>query len=631
MQDVPSTLTMQDIADLARVQRPTVSMWRKRTRARGRHLPFPNPVSVVGGVEHFARDAIVAWLDATGRGNNAEFRYDAPAFSVPDAGDLEELVLLLCLHTLTGEQLDGLSHDRLIALASEIDPNDEFALHEMREARLNPSFLRFVDDLVEASYGPDDALARLETGRLKRRQAQRGLTHDVVEILRVSAQACREHLNRDDVVLVHGGDPALSFNLAVDFPALVVSGDEPDDRAIRRRALIAGHDTTPVATKSSVTVTSVVGLDVEVALERIDEVVIELGHDNLAVILGSAPVLCDQLRGEHDQRRADTLRLGHLVMAARLPRGLWRTAHRQNLGLWMLHGGSEAQQLWVADLAVVPNGELDFDDLNSDIFAALGASNRRAYRYARVGDLPPILAGGPVVPPGVRAIRMGRSAAESHLEQVHAATLVTSLPLGAFDVLVEPAPGSIVLQQQSLAQLRAAGQVAMKRGTRLKAEHASDDGTVAVLTADGSWDGRRLDPFDAVEHYPRATRTESGDVVFREKPFPLARVDIEGGALVASPSRILRLGPTARIGPYALAAVINEQQVLGSEWETWSIPLLKKHEAQALDETLRDAHKYGTELQRRMDATRNLTKALIDGVAAGTITVDAKPTIGIHS
>ena len=74
MASAAPTLTLQDIADLARVRRPVVSMWRRRPMARGRFLPFPEPIGSAGGVEQFSRDDIVDWLERTGRGNNEETR-----------------------------------------------------------------------------------------------------------------------------------------------------------------------------------------------------------------------------------------------------------------------------------------------------------------------------------------------------------------------------------------------------------------------------------------------------------------------------------------------------------------------------------------------------------------------------
>lgn len=56
-------MTMSDVARLAGVRRPVVTVWRKRYA--GSERPFPAPVDLVRGVERFARDEIVGWLVAT--------------------------------------------------------------------------------------------------------------------------------------------------------------------------------------------------------------------------------------------------------------------------------------------------------------------------------------------------------------------------------------------------------------------------------------------------------------------------------------------------------------------------------------------------------------------------------------
>ena len=89
MNSAASTLTMQDVADLAHVRRSTVSMWRNRPMARGQFLPFPAPVGATNGVEQFSREEIVNWLEHSGRGNNHEHRLDAPALSPPAGISLE--------------------------------------------------------------------------------------------------------------------------------------------------------------------------------------------------------------------------------------------------------------------------------------------------------------------------------------------------------------------------------------------------------------------------------------------------------------------------------------------------------------------------------------------------------------
>jgi hypothetical protein len=594
-------------------------MWRRRPVVRGRLLPFPEPVETIGGAERFDRDQVVAWLEQTGRGNNPEARQDAPALSIPDGIDTECVVALLCLHALTGAELAGLDSAELVGLAERVDPADRMLLRELRSVRAGDDVLEYVDDLVEASYGPSDALTRVESGRLERQAGERGLSDEVIGLLCTVGDAARAQLGGEAVALLPPSNHRLACRLAERFDGVLVDSSDDGSRGLRRRAVIGGFEIVDRA-DGTVRVVSVVGESEAEALESVDELVVSLGPADVGVVLGSASVLCDQLVGDAEQRRSQTLRSGNLAMAVRLPRGHWKAAHRQSLAILILQGGRSDQSLRMADLT--SEKAIDLADLAADVSASLALTEGRAYRYARRGELAPVLAGGPVVPRGVRAVRLGSAGSTTDLDRIHAATLTTSEPVPGYDVTAGSAPGQIVLRQRSLAELVAAGHLAMKRGSRIDAAGHDPDGTVRVITADASAEELWLDPFDAVRLYPRATRTEPGDVVFLQQPRPIARVDLEGGALVASPSRVLRLQPGAFIGPHALAAIINLMAPPGTDWQTWSVPEFDAGEAKALDAALAGAAAHLAELQRHVQATNDLTTSLIRGVASGAVTID---------
>ncbi|MFD7161561.1 hypothetical protein ACFV9C_43740 [Kribbella sp. NPDC059898] len=611
------TLTLTNVALLARVSRPVVSMWRRRPRARGQFVPFPSAVATVGGIDRFDRDEVVGWLEQTGRGNNPEAREDAPALSIPESADADDVVTLLCLHAMSGTELAELDTAELHALAEQIDPADEILQREVYQLRADTDLFGYVDDLVGASYGVSDALARFESGRLQRQAGERGLAEGVVELLCKAGDAARAHLGGESIALVPPSDHRLASRLAERFPA-ILAGPSASGRELRRLAVIGGFEVIGEA-RGTVRVVSVVGESEAVALDALDDLVVSLRPTDIGIALGSAAVLCDELTGSGEQRRAQTLRAGNLAMAIRLPRGLWKTAHRQSLAVWIVQGGRRTRSLRMADLT---SESFDLTDLASDISAALKLTEARAYRYARAGELAPVLAGGPVVPRGIRAVRLGTASSTSHLDEIHTATLTTNEPVPGYDVTAAPAPGQVLLKQRSLGELVAAGHLAMKRGSRIDVTGQDREGTVRLLTADASVEDARLDPLDAVQLYPRATRTEPGDVIFRPRPRPLARVDLEGGALVASPSRILRLRPGATIGPQALAAIINLLAPPGTDWQTWSVPDLHAREAEALDATLAGAAQYLANLRRHIQATHDLTTSLIRGVASGAVSID---------
>ncbi len=613
-----NTLTLQDVADLAKVRRPVVSMWRKRPIVRGVSMPFPDPVEIVNGFERFSRNDVVEWLARTGRGNNPEHSYDAPAVAVPEGAALEDVVTLLCWHVLTGEELAGTSLVDRVRRAEEFDPDDESLLTEIRGLRASDAVLAYVDDLVEASFGPPDALARLERGRLKRELQARDLTVGAVELLGWIVDAAATHLHQMPVVLCADDSPVW-IDVAATCGLEIVSSA----RALRRRAVIRGVAVRESTARPRISVSSLVGLDLADALDRAEDVVLELSPGDVALLLGPAAVLSDELAGTLQQRRAATLRVGNLVAAIRLPRGLWREAHRQSLAVWLCLGGANARRPWVADLGAVD--DLEPNDLAADVAGALAQTERRAFRYARRIELADVLVSGSVVPRGVRAPRLREPDSKAHLDRVHAATLTTSSPLAPLDVLVAPSLGPHQLTYRSLGELHERKHLIVKRGSRIDIADASLDGTVPVLPNDivGTI---AFDPFDAVRKYPRAARTDPGDVIFIEKPRPQAWVDVVGGAMVASPARIIRLRESAEIGPMVLATVINEIATAGSEWKTWSVPVMRRDEARRLEEALVRTHEFERETRRRLVAAQELKKALIDGVAAGALTLDTEPT-----
>lgn len=316
-----STMTLQDIADLAHVQRHVVSMWRRRPRVRGQHLPFPEPVTSPEDRAHFDSEEIIEWLERTGRGNHADIRQDAPAVAAPEGADVEDVVTLLCLHARTGVELDGHTAAQLVRTAEQADPDDRLLLREMRAIACRPALLRYVDDLVEASYGAPDALTRVEAGRLRRETPERGLTDGLIELVHTVATAARMHLQDDEVALIPPANRQLARRLVEGFAGVVLDHDDDTARARRRRAVIDGIEVLDDA-PATVRVLSVVGEPETEALEAVDDLVVSLGPMDVGVVLGPAALLCDPLVGVPEQRRAQTLRPGNLVMAVRLTRGL---------------------------------------------------------------------------------------------------------------------------------------------------------------------------------------------------------------------------------------------------------------------------------------------------------------------
>lgn len=615
------TLTMQDIATLARVTRPAVSQWRKRSAVRGRSIPFPCPVGVVGGVERFDRDQVIGWLELTGRGNNHRDReFDAAALAVPDGVVFDDVALLLALAATSDIEFDGADHAALVDAAISSDPGDEVLLREIRGLQPSSDVLAFTAELMAVSFGTADAFRRLVAGRLGRVRGRRELTGEAVELVRSIVGAAVVHQGADEVALVPAGDFSLALMVAEDTARLLVPGDDDEARRIKRRAVIEQVHLDSVPRGRSITVASLVEVEPRGLLDRVDDIVLGLGEGDVAVILGAAREMTDALTGSLHAQRTDTLRVGNVVAALRLPRTLWREAHRMSLAVWVCCGGVRTQAVQVADIE--GNDLSATADLAADIGAALTQSDARAFRHLRPREQSRIRSTGIVVPRGTVAQRLRSDDSADLADRVHTATLTTSVPGPTVDVLIAATPGRFRSQELSLAELLERQWLSVHSGNRLDPAHADSAGTVRVLPEEGI----RFDPFDVAQRYPRAKRTEPGDVVFVEKPTPQAWIDAVGGALVASPARILRIAPAAPFGPHLLAALINTTARAGSDWRTWRVPEVRGDDGPRLEAVIAEIADYRREMQARVAAADDLTIALVEGVGAGAISLDVGAT-----
>jgi hypothetical protein len=193
VRSLPMQMTLVDVARLAKVQRPVVSVWRSRSAAST--APFPEPFATVSGEERFDAAAVVEWLELTGRGNNPDVRADCAAFASPKGMSAQDdevvfngLAALLCLKEISGGSLASLSDDDLLDVADEADPDDEFLLREISALgpRLRP--LRcYADTLADASYNCAEAFEQLMRPRVTLRDCVHDLVASLAQALAVDA------------------------------------------------------------------------------------------------------------------------------------------------------------------------------------------------------------------------------------------------------------------------------------------------------------------------------------------------------------------------------------------------------------------------------------------------------------
>lgn len=610
-----SLVTMSDIARIASVTRQAVTNWRSRSAS----IPFPSPKSVVADVEHFDRDEVIDWLEATGRGLNASARLDAPAVAVPAGLAVEDAVVLLALRASVGQDLAPLGPDERIALAREVDPDDKFLLDEVIQLSTADDLADYVDGLHEASYGPSDALDRLYMTRAA--GGARGLTSAAVSLLQQLADVCRTFLGPDGVAVeLRLGPQARSVATAFE------SVSPQNERAALRLHAIDGRQVESNA-GPLVKVISLAGLDDRATLDAADEIAVDLDTDQIAVVVGPASALCDRLSGDLYDARKSTLRTGAedhgcaLVASFKLPRGLWRDAHRQSLGLWVLRGATSAAAAVVGDLS---GSLVDGPELAADLLGALEQTGARSYRYGRAVRYAAVWTGDTVVPLGIGAQPATALEAASAFERLFRSAQATREPIPGFD-LPEARPGTPGPNvTRALGELVDAGLIVRQSGSRISDDDLDPAGSVRVITADRG-EPRWIDRLVEASRYRSAVHTEPGDVVFSTNP-PTAFVDETGGAIVASPSRILRPDSArAGIGSRALAATINRLRG-NAEWKTWQIPRLPADQVERVEAALGAVDEHLSEIRKHEAAAADLVTSLIQGVAAGSVTLDEPDT-----
>ena len=538
-------MTMSDIAALARVQRPVVSVW--RTRSAQTDTPFPAPVSRRRGQELFDAHQVGQWLTDTRRGNNPEASTDAAAHATPaeSAGSapssVRAVTALLALRNQLGAPLGTLGDADLLDAADEHDPDDALFYREIDE--LGPAraaLVTYVDALVEAAYGEAPAFEGLLADRFRldlRDLSETALSSPALELLALTASALAA--TTPDARFVDAAGSAGDILLALaqtdadhsDLTVLTPNDDGDAARLLRRRLHVHGISRVGLEVAESGAFT-VSGSAVHIAqlpppgraamaptemLSAIDQIVLQMTNDQLGVVIAPSAVLNDAgLSREGEELRSTMLRSGRVRAIVRLPAGLLTHKPLQAQALWVL-GAAHAQvplaDRWtmVADLTAEPLTTAVIDDLVSDLVAALGdrgTVRAHAFRFARFVLTRTLLARRDSLVAGARPVAsvpaMQGAALAMRVDELLALLTRPPLPTPATDAapglshlahLSANAPGPAdrspgghtptTPATQTVEQLLAARHLRYIPGNRL------DDGDVTDITAEGVGGSRR--------------------------------------------------------------------------------------------------------------------------------------------
>ncbi len=658
-------ITLPGIAELAQVQRPVVSMWRRRPVVGGQEAPFPPSVATIGGVERFLVDDVVEWLERTGRGNNPDPRADAmahallPEVATSDVEDLDAITAMLCLAAMTERTLASLDDADILDLADSADPDDDMLFREVDSLGDDRRRVAdYVDRLVDAAYHAAGALERVLARQRRPATADAGVllaapAHHLVGEL---SAALAVDLDAPAVTIVDptggasdlAGAAMAALGERID-ASMVIEGDADEARRARRLARIRAWDVVADVAGPAVVVGQFPNrtqpeLSAQQILAAIDHLLRRLENDHRAVVVGPADVLCDPLRDlALDLQRDGQVRDGRLRCALRLPRGLLPRRPRQRLGLWVFgpRDGArlEKRRTMVADVADAELAPSVIDDLVSDVMATVRpASIATAHRFRRARWTPTslLLAGRTtaLVPAGVgRApTSVQASSAEQWLSITDVMDELAATRPGVASA-IDVAPNDVVdpvRQTTTLAGAVAQKVVRVLAGSVID-ETALSAGTVRLvrpvdLDPMSGLQPRSVDALELEAGYPRARRTEPGDVVFCTTPRPRAVVDTAGMSVVVRPARVLRCDVTRGLSPDVVAWAINAQPPDTRDWRSWQVPVVAADAVDDVAHALRMIDADAAVARRRIRLLDLLAARLIDGAATRTLSIRTHST-----
>ena len=649
--EVRETLTMQQVAELAGVQRPVVSTWRRRTASSD--APFPAPLDPSSLV--FDAGEVGRWLDETGRGNNREARADVALYSTladKVAERLADSSALLLLHALSGSPLSESDPDELLQLLAQADVDPVLSLTEAASALDDAVLVSRVDALVEAGVTATRVL-----GRLVRRQETIGsrlgaeaLTEPGDRLATSVVAAVAEDSHRVLGPWGPGGLRLLARVVeAVPEPHLlrVVAPAEVTDSVemvLWRYVAALGVGLEPARSGADVLVVgqwaSAATDGAEAFFDELDRAVIGLEAGSAALVVAPAPLLVDRLSDPAPRRRVLGVESGGylapLRYVARLPAGMCRFGGRRRLALWALgHSatpGAERRFTTYGEHSAHSLDEAESRAVGHDIAAALrGGEVRRARAFLRSAHRVTevvVSREALAVPLTDELVEDGGDALARLWERRDA-----SAPELFEGVDVEAAgPATDTSMPWAAATSGPDRPARVITGIRVPpAVWAAGAGGIGVIgpnevRGDAPVGSRTVDLVALVEGAPRSRLTEPGDVVFvttTTPTGPAAIIDAEGGNVVQAPARILRcLEPVdgrRRILPETAVRDIGASR--GSDPRAWRLRTVAVDAVGPWRAVAARAAERRARLLRELAALDAVTTELSDGLAAGTLRV----------
>lgn len=645
-------LSLPEIAELARVKRPVVSMWRSRF-ARDPHA-FPGPVMTTNGQDRFDALQVAEWLAETKHGNNPEVRADLASFATPanwstaNQDHVQCLASLIALCAADGRQISAGS---LPERARAVDPDDEFLAREIEFRDPSIDWAGFVDRFIDSAYSPVGAWDRLTermttpgatgaAGPLS--PAARGWLAQLLLSLgdpeRPSLSDAPGDLSASEIIAAAATRASEHRDVDVHVP--------PGDAARHARRLLMVHGLAhfmssrpPQPSTSAVHVARLTGRDRAREIAELEDLVIEMSDAQLAVVLGPDSLLFGPIVGSAERSRDEMLRSGRIRAIIRLTEGWIPTASRQTLALWVVGPAARGVPIaerfaLVGDLAGVDLTEGRMTDLIADILAGLGdaaTARRHSFRYLRMVRTSALMVAGGFAALGTTASTTRKSDTDSASLPALIDTALLRLGEAAPQIRVKSVANGASRSEGkplTIAQAISDREAQVLSGVRLRAEDMSAQEGYPVhgrpeLLGEASA-VRRIDRLRLFAEYPQASLTNPGDIVFLSGSTPRAMIDHEGSSVVEYPARVLRLHSDT-FSPEVVAADINAQPTK-SPWRAWILRRVAAGQRTPIATTAAEIAARRSAIQQQLKQLDLLEELVIAGTAAGVIALDPAPT-----
>ena len=681
-------MSMAEIAELASVQRPVITTWRRR------HRDFPAPVSADPARPLFGAREVADWLIRTGRADPGELRPELSLYTLssltsmlPARALVAVLTALICLRHLDGDEplADGADDlaETLQARAWARDPENRYLAAEItrvpdQAARLAP----LVDELVEAAWGCAGAYERLMGARNRLKVAE--LFSDAVTApaarLMAELSGVRQLAVIDQSPLVSdlnvgAGDlfTAVTDLLGPDMTPMF-TGAEPDDflgRIARRRLLVHGIPTLDLDIRIGGELPDEAGEPDAIITQlpyrpgeergeadiiaRLDDISVRLPSGRTAVVLGPASVLAGDLPpySAAERRRADLIRSGMVEAVIRLPGGTLPYRPGYEPALWVItssFGSPWAGRILLADVSDKALTDEVINGLTSDVvtWRRDGYEPRAHSRQLCTEELISDLAEepGPLSSRRRRSRYSAKASADARVGRIAEIqaelTDATSNRATRQAVVSHLAAGPLLAPETiTIGKLITRRRLALVSGTRLRSSDLGTAGQHTVIGPDEvlgqSRPGSvRIDRGVLATEYPHARLTEPGDVIVTTVPALGAMVDDAGFSVVAFPARAIRISEPERdrLTPRVLAALIRGGETahrpagairLARRLEDLALPQLSTEDVRRLDGLLAIADERERRARRELELLSELTETAAAGLTDGTLAFAGDP------